>query len=281
MADKFIDIEKIIAGKNPRLLKWLPGFLLRYIKRILHEQDINAFMAQCGHLRNFEFLEAVIKEFGLRIEVKGLVNVPATGGVILAANHPLGGMDGIAWMHALSELRKDQQCLVNDIILSLGTMNDILVPVNKHGSQDAIEKIAAAYSSDQAVLIFPAGLVSRMQSGVIRDLDWKKSFITKAIQQNKPIVPVYIEAANSKFFYKLEIWRKRLGIKANIGMFYLVDEMYRQRGKTITVIFGSPISAETFNRSATPQVWAARMKEQVYALGSNTTGPFNSANATS
>ncbi len=278
MAEKFIDVEKIIGSKNPRLLRWLPRFVLRYIKRILHENDINAFMAKHGHLRDFDFVEKVTEEFQLTIVVKGLEHVPQSGGIIIAANHPLGGLDGVALMHALKPVRKDQQCLVNDIILSLGTMDNLLVPVNKHGSQDAIDKISAAYASDKAVMIFPAGLVSRMRDGEIKDLEWKKSFISKSVQFQKPVVPVHVEAANSNFFYKLEIWRRRLGIKANIGMFYLVDEMYKQRGKTITIIFGKPVLPVVFDKSVTHHVWAARMRDQVYALHAGKNGPFDSAN---
>jgi 1-acyl-sn-glycerol-3-phosphate acyltransferase len=268
MAEKFIDIEKIIASKNPKLLKWLPGFLLRYIKRILHENDVNAFMAANGHLKNFEFVRAVLKEFGVTLVVKGLENIPADGKCIIAANHPLGGLDGLALMEAAGQKRADIQFLVNDILMNLKSLDDLFVPVNKHGAQYAMDAINKAYSSDRPVLIFPAGLVSRKQENGIEDLVWKKSFVTQAQRNQSPIIPTFIEGRNSKFFYNIEVWRRRLGIKANIGMFYLVDEMYKQKGKTITIIFGKPVMPETLTTNITPVEWSARIKAHVYAIGS-------------
>lgn len=267
MADRFIDIEKIIASKNPRLLKWMPGFLLRYIKRILHEKDVNAFMAAHGHQLGFDFINEVMREFGVTLVVKGLENIPATGRCIIAANHPLGGLDGVALMGAVGQRRPDLQFLVNDILMNLKSLDELFVPVNKHGAQHAIESINAAYASDRPVLVFPAGLVSRKQESGIRDLVWRKSFVTQAQRNKSPIVPTFIEGRNSNFFYNLEVWRRRLGIKANIGMFYLVDEMYRQRGKTITIIFGRPVAPQLLTPNVSVIEWADRLKTHVYVMG--------------
>lgn len=273
--DQFIDIEKIIREKNPRLLKWMPGFLLRYFKRILHEKDVNDFMAAHGHLRKLDFVHTVLSEFDTKIIAKGLENIPDTGGFIIAANHPLGGFDGLALMEAVAKKREDIQFLVNDILFTLGTMDELFIPVNKHGSQGASTKIEAAYKSENAVLIFPAGLVSRKQEGKVMDLEWKKSFITKAIQYDKPVVPTYIDGKNSSFFYNLSLWRKRLGIKANIEMFYLVDEMYRQQHKTITITFGKPVQPSVLDQQKSPRELAALMKKHVYALGEGKPGPLS------
>ncbi|HTF04310.1 MAG TPA: 1-acyl-sn-glycerol-3-phosphate acyltransferase [Bacteroidia bacterium] len=273
--EKFIDIESIIASKNPRLLKWMPGFVLRYVKRILHEKEVNDFMRAHGHLRDLAFIKTVLEVFNTKVVVKGAENIPAEGGFILAANHPLGGFDGLALMQAVGQRRTDIQFLVNDILFSLGTMDNLFIPVNKHGTQNALAKIEEAYASEHAVLIFPAGLVSRKQSGVIKDLEWRKSFISKAQQYNKPVVPCYVEGRNSSFFYNLALWRRRLGIKANVEMFYLVDEMFRQKNKTITIIFDQPVPAATFDRSRPQKEWAERMKEHVYALGAGKKDPFS------
>lgn len=272
---KFVDIEKIIGSKNPRLLKWMPGFVLRYIKRILHEDDVNAFMKEHGHLRNLEFVDKVMEVFHTKVVVKGLENIPAEGGFILASNHPLGGFDGLALMKAVGQKRKDIRFLVNDILFSFGTMDDLFVPVNKHGSQNAKAKIEEAYASGHAVLIFPAGLVSRKNDGVIRDLEWKKSFIVKALQHKKAVVPCFIDGKNSSWFYNLSLWRRRLGIKANLEMFYLGDEMFRQRNQTITITFDQPIPSSKFHSSKLPVKWAAEMKDHVYALGAGKKGPFS------
>jgi len=272
---KFVDIEKIIGSKNPRLLKWMPGFVLRYIKRILHENDVNAFMKEHGHLRDLHFVNKVMEVFNTKVVVKGLENIPDEGGVILASNHPLGGFDGLALMKAVGMKRKDIRFLVNDILLSFGTMDHLFVPVNKHGSQHSKAKIEEAYASEHAVLIFPAGLVSRKNGGVIQDLEWKKSFVVKALQYKKPVIPCFIDGKNSSWFYNLSLWRRRLGIKANIEMFYLGDEMFRQRDQTITIIFDKPVPNSRFDSSRPPIQWAAQMKEHVYALGAGKKGPFS------
>jgi putative hemolysin len=272
--EKFIDVEKIIASKNPKLLKWLPGFLLRYIKRILHEDEVNVFFAEHGEKRNVVFAQTVMDFFDLKLVFNGVENIPAENGCIIASNHPLGGLDGLAFMIAVSRKRSDMLFPVNDILLSLGTMNEIFIPVNKHGTQNALAQIEETYRSDKAVLIFPAGLVSRKQGGKILDLEWKKSFIAKAIQYNKPIIPVHIEGKNSNWFYNLARWRKFFGIKANIEMFYLCDEMFRQRNKTITITFGKAIDPKFFDRSRSHKEWAQIVKEQVYAIGEGRKGPI-------
>jgi putative hemolysin len=267
--EKFIEIEKVIAEKNPRLLKTLPGFVISYIKRVIHQDQINDFIAVHGDKFGFDFIEKIIEEFGVKVVTKGLENVPSQGGIVIASNHPLGGLDALAMMHILSKKRKDMRFIVNDILLSFKNLKELFIPVNKHGKSGAesVKMINTQFASDELTLVFPAGLVSRKQDGgVIKDLEWKKSFITKARQYQRDIIPVYVEGNNSNFFYNLSRWRKRLGIKANIEMFYLMDEMYKQRGKKITIYFGKPITYSTFDKSKTDEQWANEIKNIVYLL---------------
>ena len=269
--EKLIDIEKAIASKNPRLLKFLPGFVLRYIKRVLHEDELNAANKRYDQFFGLDFADAAMKEFGANVNVIGEENIPKEGGIILTANHPLGALDGIAFMKAVGKHRKDIRFLVNDLLLALKNFGPIFIPVNKHGRNptEYIETIDKVYSSTECLLLFPAGLVSRRQKGgVIADLVWRKSFISKAVQNEKDIIPVYIEGRNSSFFYNLAYWRKKIGIKANVEMFYLVDEMYKQKGKTLTFIFGEKISWQTFTPDQRDEYWAEKVKSHVYALKS-------------
>jgi putative hemolysin len=267
--EKFIDIEKVIAEKNPRLAKALPGFILSYIKRVLHEHQINAFIAKYGHLYNFDFIEKIIEEFGVVVETKGMENVPENGGIVIASNHPLGGLDALSMMYMISKKRKDMRFIVNDILLSFKNLKELFIPVNKHGKSGAesVKMINAQFASEALTLVFPAGLVSRKQEGgIIKDLEWKKSFITKSRQYQRDIIPVFVAGTNSNFFYNLSRWRKRLSIKANIEMFYLMDEMYKQRGKKITIYFGKPIKYSTFDKSKSDEQWADFVKDIVYSL---------------
>jgi len=270
-SQKLIDIEKVIASKNPRLLKLLPNFVLRYIKRVLHVDELNDAIARNSNRYEHDFVDAAMEEFGVNVKVIGEQNIPKQGGVIIAANHPLGALDGIAFMKVVGAYRKDFRFLVNDLLLTLKNFGHLFVPVNKHGrnSADYINTFDKIYSSDECVMIFPAGLVSRRQkSRVVKDLAWKKNFISQSVINRKNIVPVFIEGRNSDFFYNLAYWRKKMGIKANMEMFYLVDEMYKQKGKTLTFIIGEAISWQTFTPDHRDEYWAERMKRHVYALQS-------------
>ncbi len=265
--EKYLDIEKVIEGKSPTLAKWLPRFVLRYLKRLLHEDQLNQAMRDYGHLHGIEFVRGCMKHLNATLKIHGLENIPKEGGVVLAANHPLGGLDGILFMDAVGRVRSDQQFLVNDILLNIKNFEPLFIPVNKHGANPryAMKMIDQAYESDHVVMVFPAGLVSREIDGKIQDLEWTKSFVTKAKTYQKNIVPVHIGGTNTKRFYRLSKWRKRLGIKLNIEMFLLVDEMYRMAGKEIEISFGTPILSSDLKKGS-PKEWANKIREEVYKL---------------
>ncbi|TVP43175.1 MAG: glycerol acyltransferase [Mongoliibacter sp.] len=264
----FIDIENVLKDKNPGLHKWMPGFVVSYVKRIVHEKDINQVMAKIGHLQGMDFVNGLIEEFGVEVSLTGAENIPMDRPVIFASNHPLGGMDGIAFMYALGKYRQDIRFLVNDILTNIKNFEPMFVPVNKLGanSREVSKLIEETYAGENAVLVYPAGLVSRKQAEGIKDLEWKKSFISKAKRYKKDIVPVYTEGKNSNFFYNLARFRKQLGIKANIEMLYLADEMFSQRGKKVVIHIGKPISYQYFDKSKTETEWAEEVKNIVYQM---------------
>lgn len=266
---RLIDVEKAIRDKNPRLLKWMPGLLMRYIKKTLHQDELNEIIYRNSHKEGKDFIDAGVEEMGIKVTYSGLENIPKTGGVYLAANHPLGGLDGVAFMSVVSEVRTDIKFFVNDLLMQVKNFGPFFVPVNKHGMNGKEYKVRfeAVYQSDNCLLIFPAGLVSRRQKNrKIEDLQWKKSIIMKAVEYDKPIVPVHITAANSKKFYNLAYWRKKFGIKANLEMFFLADEMFKQRGKTIHFEIGKPIPASHWDESKKPEEWIQWLKDKVYSM---------------
>lgn len=273
---KFIDIEKVINDKNPKLLRVMPGFLVRYVKRILHQDEINDFINRNGHHTSFDFVDDIIREFGAKVNIKGLENLPAEGGCIVASNHPLGGLDGIALVQSIGKKRKDLKFIVNDVLMQLKNLEDIFIGVNKHGKNVAqsIEIINNLYRTDLAMMIFPAGLASRKQGGAIKDLEWKKTFISRSRQHSRNIIPVYIDGHNTNRFYNLAFWRKKIGIKANIEMFYLVDEMYKQKGHNITITFGKPIPYTVFDKRHSDLEWAQKVKDFIYILKENDDAVF-------
>ena len=269
--EKFIDLEKVIRSKSQTLANMLPGFVLRWLKKIIHEDEINNFIEHNGHLHDHEFVRACFDVLGAKTETFGLENIPKTGGCIIAANHPLGGLDGLALMKVVGAHRPDIRFFVNDILLNMQNFGSIFVGVNKHGKnpRENLRLMDETFASDHCVLYFPAGLVSRKQGGLIRDLEWQKSYIARAVQYQKPIIPTFIGGENSNFFYTLAQWRKRIGIKANIEMLFLVDEMFKQKNKTLKFVFGNPVLPQNLTKDITHQEWANRMKEQVYALGNS------------
>ncbi len=266
----FIDLDEVFRKKGRKLYPIIPKFLINYLKRVIHEDELNEALNKYESKMGLDFIESILTErFTVDIEVKNLENLPATGRYIIASNHPLGGLDGMALMHVVGKKRKDIKFIVNDILLELKNLNELFVPVNKHGrnSIESVKIIESLYESDDLVLIFPAGLVSRKQKGgIIKDLHWKKSFISKAIKHKRDIIPVYIEGKNSAFFYNLARIRKMIGIKGNIEMLYLPDEMFKQADKSMTITFGKPLPYNIFTKSQTHDQWAQWVKEKVYEL---------------
>jgi putative hemolysin len=274
---KFIDLAKLFQEKSPKFYKWTPTFILNWLRNVIHEDEINVGLHHAGDRKDIDFARHTIFDIlGADVKGYGHENIPATGGFILFSNHPLGGMDGMALLVEVGKTRPDIQFLVNDILLKLGRFDGVFVPINKHGvnAKSQLEKIDQIYASDCATLIFPAGLCSRLQdNNEIMDLDWTKSFVAKAIKYNKVLVPCYIEAKNSNWFYKLSYWRKKFGIKANIEMLYLADEMFKQKGKSTNIYFGKPFSADLLTKEKSHQEWAQILKAYVYE---NKTGIINS-----
>ena len=265
-----LDVEQILYSKNPALKKALPGFLIRYLKRIVHQDELNEFLRIAGNRRDAEFIEAGLEFFRISYRVSGAANIPASGRYIFVSNHPLGGLDGLVFIYELSKYYKSLKFPVNDILMTIKNLSGVFLPINKHGSQDreAVRLIEEAYASGSQILYYPAGLCSRKKKGVIRDLQWHKSFIAKSIQYKRDIVPAYFSGRNSDFFYNLSNIRNFLGIRVNIEMLYLVDELFKQKGKAIDLVFGKAIPWQSFDKSKSAAEWAEWVKERSYGLKS-------------
>lgn len=265
---KHIDVYEVIEKKNPKLAKKLPKFVINYLKKIIHQDEINDIMQRIGNKTGLDFIDSCIRELDLKMELHDTENIPPEGKYIFVANHPLGGLESMVFMKVVSFHFPKIKFVVNDILMALTPLRSIFIPINKHGKQskDATTELNEAYASDNQMLYFPAGLCSRKIKGQIVDLEWKPNFIKKATEYQRDIIPVFIGGQNSKFFYNLANIRKRLKIKSNIEMLYLVDEMFKQRGQTITLTFGKPIPYSTFDKSKSPKEWAQYIKEIVYKM---------------
>lgn len=260
-----IDLKEVIRKKNPFLIK-IP-FLVHWLKKLVHERELNEIFRTCHEFHGADFVTAALERFNIKVKVITTGGLDPNGRYVFVANHPLGGLDGVALIKAISDKGFDVRFPVNDILLAIENFQPIFMPINKHGAQsrEAVKKINEAYaSSDKQILMFPAGLVSRKIKGKIIDLNWQKLFLTKAIEHKRSIVPVYIDGQNSNRFYRIARWRKMLGIKINIEMLYLPDEMFRQKNKTITIVIGKPISYEYLMEQ--PLRWIDCIKQRAYSL---------------
>lgn len=264
-----IDIKQVLRQKAPSVARKIPGFMVDYLIRTVHQDELNEILRRYHDKDGVAFMQELIGYFDLNLELVNEENIPAEGRYIFASNHPLGGLDGIC-LSAIIGGRFDGKIryLVNDLLLYLSNLRSIFVPINKHGAQGKknAELIEKAYASDNQIITFPAGLCSRKQNGKIQDTEWKKSFIQKAVEYRRDIVPVFFEGRNSNFFYRLANMRKALGIKMNYEMIYLPDEMFKSKHKTYSIHFRKPIPWQTFDSSRKPAEWAEWVKEIVYNL---------------
>lgn len=277
ISEKTIDIAQVIKSKSEKLYRYLPGFVISYLRRILHEKELNSYLYKNKEAMGIDFATAILNDFGCAINVEGLENIPLSQNFVLVANHPLGGLDGMAIISKIGAVRKDLLFPVNSFLMFLPNLRPIFIPIDKFGkninNQELLKKI---FSSSSPLLYFPAGLCSRKQKdGKIKDLEWKKTFITKAKENNRQIIPVFIEGKNSNFFYNFARFRIKMGIKINLEQFYLVDEMFKQKGKTVKITVGKPIDPQLLDNSCSDKEWASKIKDFVYSLEQNTKAVFS------
>ena len=272
-----IDVDQIIRSKAGSKYKYIPRPVISWLRKILHEDDNNYLLTVLAKEKvGMDWLDECLSYLRMENDVRGIDALPDNSGgryYTFVSNHPMGGIDGVALGSILCH-RYDSKIkyLVNDVLMNLKGLAPLCVPINKTGSQsrDFPRMVDAAFASDNNVLMFPAGLCSRKQpDGTIRDLPWTKTFVAKSVQYQRDVIPIHFSGRNSDKFYNIANWSKRLGLKFNLAMFFLVDEMYKNVGQKFTVTFGEPIPWQTFDDSKTRQEWAQWVKEKVYELDSN------------
>ena len=264
-----IDVDKIIHEKAGKKAKYIPKFFVSYLKHVIHQEEINDFLSGVKDKVGVDFLEECVKYLDITLDVHGLENLPADGLCTFVSNHPLGGQDGVSLGYILGKHYDGKiKYLVNDLLMNLHGLAPLCIPINKTGSQsrDFPRMVEAGFCSDNHIIMFPAGLCSRRKGKEIKDLPWKKTFITKSVETHRDVVPIHFEGRNSGFFYGLANLCKFLGIKFNIAMLYLPDEMYKNCHKTFKVTIGKPIPWQTFDHTKSPAEWATYVQDLVYKL---------------
>ncbi len=272
----FLDIDEVFRKKNPGLYKMAPGFIINYLKRIIHQDELNYIMKTFKDLQGLDFVNAVLGYFEIETTIIGEDNIPKDGRFIFVSNHPIGGIDGMIFMQQVGKFFGETKSIINDLLMSITNMRSLFMGINKHGanSREDIEEIDKTFASSNQILIFPAGLASRRIKRQIIDLEWKKTFITKSIKYKRDIIPVYISGKLSNFFYNFANLRKALGIKANLEMIYLSDETFKQKKKKFIITFGKPISYQKLDSSKTQNQWAQIIKEHIYRIKNDKNAPF-------
>ncbi len=264
-----LDIEKVIKKKAPDFGKKIPGFVYRFLEKTICQEQMNAILREYADCKGVDFADALLSVLNVKVKLEGEENIPAEGRFTFASNHPLGGLDGVSLVSVFGKKYHSQiKVQVNDLLMNVTPLAPVFLPINKHGRQakDAADILKNAYESDNQMFVFPAGLVSRLQKGEIRDLEWKKAFISKTIQFQRDVIPIYFEGLNSSFFYRFAYIRKKLGLKFNIEMIYLPSEMFKSKDKTFVIHVGKPIPWQTFDKSRSLSEWAQFVKDKVYEL---------------
>lgn len=269
MTKKYIDIEAVLEAKAPSLKKKMPGFLISYLKRIVHEDELNSFFSKHWEDDGVTFVGKFLDELGISYEVDGMDRLPDKGRNTFVCNHALGGLDGVVLLKMLCDKYGEAKVVVNDILMYISPMSSLFIPVNvvcKKQNKESVNLLDECMASNTPILYFPAGKVSRRDSkGNIADLEWKKNFLTKSIEHKRDVVPLYFDGRNSNFFYNLAYWRTKLGIKQNIEMLYLADEMYKNKHSHFNIVVGDLIDYDSLENYSTSEMvrW---IRQKCYSL---------------
>ena len=277
IGEKFIDLEEILAEKKVKVPRWV----LRLMERLLHISEINQGIYLNREYFGLDYVNKFMEgkdpqDLNVTVHCIGEENIPQEGFPMVVGNHPLGGPDGLALMGAVGRVRQDIRFPVNDFLLYIPGLQELFYPIDKVNKTKALASLEEAFAGENTLLYFPAGICSRLQrveapgkGREVKDLEWKATFIKKAVRYQRDVVPVFTDARNRMRFYRLADLRKRLGIKFSFEMALLPSEMYAQRGKTFTITFGRAIPWQTFDHRHTPAEWAQRVKDHVYQLKDN------------
>ncbi len=266
--EKTIDIEKVIRGSENKLLRSLPGFAIMMLRRLVREDEMNYAINRSSHLEGVPFVKNVLEGWNVKVIIKGRENLPSDSRIILAANHPVGGIDAMSFFGAIGDVYPDIISPANELLWHIPNMRPLIFGLNVFGktSRETAVKLNELYNGPRPVFIFPAGEVSRRKKGVISDNPWQKSFISKAIEHKRDIIPVHISGRNSSLFYTVASLRTLLGIKMFIETILLPREMIKQGNSLVTITIGKPIEWESLDNEKSHNEWAELIRKEVYSL---------------
>jgi len=247
--------------------KWV----LNTLKKLLHEDDCNQVIGVNQHLNGYDFLDKLLRDlnFNYTVSADALKNIPAAGRLIVVANHPIGTLDGLALVKLIHSVRSDVRIVANQLLLYVEPLQSVFLPVEvlseKKSLRDTYKRMLDALKNDEAIIIFPAGEVSRLTPIGIRDGEWQTGFIKLAKKTRSPILPIHITGNNSIWFYGMSMLYKPL------GSLLLFKEMFNKHNKTIKFNIGATISYLSLANSAAAddKQLSQQMRRHVLNLGYN------------
>ena len=268
----YIDIAKIIDESNSDLLRKLPDFMIRWIAKIIKQDELNHLLSKYSEDTGVAFLSKIIAEFNLKLEINGQDNLPEHGKCFFVANHPFGIIDGLVLTFIVSQRYGHLKAIANDAFMFIPQLRPLIAAVNVFGrsSKAYLNALDDTYKLEIPITHFPAGAVSRLKNGKVQDTAWQKSFIAKSISSQRAIVPIYFYGRNSRLFHFIYLVRLWFGIKTNIELLLLPREMFKKKNKTIKVKIGKPIPYHMFDLSSTGLEWAQKVRSHVYNLRNTT-----------
>lgn len=239
-----INVEQVLVNKYPAFAQKpspVKRSTLFCLRRLVREDEINRFLDTHQGIQGFEFIDAVLDYFNFSYSIshKEQMNIPSSGRVVIIANHPLGALDGLALLKLVGEVRRDVRIVANDLLMNFDALQNLFLPVDNLGKgtrKQNIARIVDALQNDEAVVVFPAGEVSRAGLTGIRDGKWNSGFLHFARKANAPILPVYLGGRNSSLFYGLSYLNK------SASTLMLAHEMFNKRSVTLPVRVGEPIA---------------------------------------
>jgi putative hemolysin len=266
--EKVIDVEKVIRTSKSGFIKSLPKFAVRWIIKIVRQDDFNKVIHDNQDKTGVPFINGFLDDWNVKVEIKGAENIPHSGRFIFVANHPLGGFDAMAIHNMIYRYFPDIVSPANELLKIIPNLRPLILGINVFGKtpKETALKLNELYESDIQIIMFAAGEVSRRKKGIISDIKWQKSFIAKAIQHKRDIIPVFISGRNSNLFYFVANLRKFLGIKIYVETLLLPREMVKQKNSTVTLHVGKLISYQTLTNEFTHLEWSEKVKQIVYSI---------------
>ena len=274
-----IDLDGVLRQRLPRLSRFIPRFAVEWMKRTIRQDDLNRILEENAGLEGADFARGALKSLDIKVEARfeDRLPSPAERRVLYVSNHPLGGLDGLALIDYVQRRHGGNvYFVVNDLLSAVKPLESVFLPVNKFGRQnrEAVKAVEDAFAGDDPVIMFPAGLVSRLQRvaymgrkrKMVADLAWNKMFVNKAHQYRRDIIPVFFSGKNSRKFYRMANLRRHLGLRFNFEMIYLPGEMVRMAHSALSISFGVPLSWKMLTPGREAAACAAAVRASVYHI---------------